>query len=188
MELKDGRNVTCVVYDGNYSGGISCDWENTTRQSSVALGVIRPSATFLLLCKCDTGHILHSNYFARKTILCDSSHSSRIRITQRTPWYQNVLGGITIEGLTQYVLRPSALHFGALLLALYVTGALLLAFSLLSRYAPSSLTSRRSILPALYTPARYHPSALPSQRVTHRTMITHHTHCPHNKQRYKTVQ
>jgi len=30
MKLKDGRNVTCVVYDGNYSGGISCDWENTT--------------------------------------------------------------------------------------------------------------------------------------------------------------
>lgn len=30
IELKDGRTVTCVLYDSNYSGGISCDWQNTT--------------------------------------------------------------------------------------------------------------------------------------------------------------
>lgn len=28
MELEDGRVVTCVVYDGYNSGGVSCDWDS----------------------------------------------------------------------------------------------------------------------------------------------------------------
>lgn len=28
MVLEDGRVVTCVVYDGNRSGGVSCDWDS----------------------------------------------------------------------------------------------------------------------------------------------------------------
>lgn len=26
VPLKDGRTVTCVVYDGYRAGGVSCDW------------------------------------------------------------------------------------------------------------------------------------------------------------------
>lgn len=29
-ELKDGRTVTCLVEDGGYDGGITCDWENAS--------------------------------------------------------------------------------------------------------------------------------------------------------------
>ena len=28
IELKDGRQVTCVVYKAGYAGGLSCDWDN----------------------------------------------------------------------------------------------------------------------------------------------------------------
>lgn len=28
VNLPDGRTVTCVVSDGNKSGGIDCDWDN----------------------------------------------------------------------------------------------------------------------------------------------------------------
>jgi hypothetical protein len=26
VDTPDGRTVTCVVYDGNRAGGVSCDW------------------------------------------------------------------------------------------------------------------------------------------------------------------
>jgi PBP1b-binding outer membrane lipoprotein LpoB len=29
MTLSDGRKITCLVYDGYYAGGLSCDWHNT---------------------------------------------------------------------------------------------------------------------------------------------------------------
>lgn len=28
ISLKDGRQVTCVVYKAGYAGGLSCDWDN----------------------------------------------------------------------------------------------------------------------------------------------------------------
>lgn len=28
ITLTDGRDVTCVVYQSGYKGGLSCDWEN----------------------------------------------------------------------------------------------------------------------------------------------------------------
>ena len=28
IALKDGRQVTCVVYKAGYAGGLSCDWDN----------------------------------------------------------------------------------------------------------------------------------------------------------------
>ena len=28
IKLKDGRVVTCVIYEGGYAGGLSCDWDN----------------------------------------------------------------------------------------------------------------------------------------------------------------
>lgn len=31
ITLKDGRTVTCVIYDGGYPGGLSCDWANAKR-------------------------------------------------------------------------------------------------------------------------------------------------------------
>ena len=29
--LHDGREVTCLLFEANYKGGISCDWEGATK-------------------------------------------------------------------------------------------------------------------------------------------------------------
>lgn len=29
--LHDGREVTCLLFEGIYKGGISCDWEGATK-------------------------------------------------------------------------------------------------------------------------------------------------------------
>ena len=28
INLRDGREVTCIVYAGPFKGGLSCDWDN----------------------------------------------------------------------------------------------------------------------------------------------------------------
>jgi len=29
ITLSDGRDVTCIIFEGFYKGGVSCDWEGT---------------------------------------------------------------------------------------------------------------------------------------------------------------